>query len=551
MNRRFLRATAAFVAMAAASVPGWLAAQPTRPGGRPSTGPRLQFTVTVPPTARAEPITGRVYLMISRTNEREPRFDVNQTGLPIFGVDVEGLRPGQPVTIDDTTLGYPLSSLRELPAGDYFVQAMVSVYSEFKRADGFTLWMHDDQWEGQRWEISPGNLYSAVVPIHVDPAVGGLTALATDRTIPPIEIPPDTAFVKRFRFESPSLSAFWGRPIYLGATVLLPKDYDADTMSYPVNYLQGHFSLRAPLGFAEGTDLYSQWMRDDFPRFIVVTFQHPNPYFDDSYAVNSPNVGPYGDALMQELIPEVERRFRVIREPWARILSGGSTGGWEALALQIFHPDFFGGTWAYCPDPVDFREYEGVDLYGDANAFYKEYEWRRVPTPNIIDTTGRVLLTVEQKNHFERVAGTKGRSGRQMDIWSAVFGPTGEDGYAAQPFDKATGRVNKEVVAYWRDHYDLRAHLEKHWSTLGPKLVDKLHVFTGDMDTFQLDRGVRRLDAWMRTTQNPHYAGYFMYGDLKPHCWIGPVTEAERLKEMAQFILRKKPEGVTTPWWRY
>ena len=150
---------------------------------------------------------------------------------------------------------------------------------------------------------------------------------------------------------------------------------------------------------------------------VVVTFQHPNPYFDDSYAVNSVNVGPYGDAVMQELIPEVERRFRVIDQPWGRLLSGGSTGGWEALALQIFHPDEFGGTWAYCPDPVSFSNVESIDIYNDTNAYYKQHEWRRVPTPNTRETDGRIRLTSRQRNYFELVSGTRGRSGEQLDIW--------------------------------------------------------------------------------------------------------------------------------------
>lgn len=189
-----------------------------------------------------------------------------------------------------------------------------------------------------------------------------------------------------------------------------------------------HFSLAPPLGFREDSELFREWTRGDFPQMIVVTFQRPNPYYDDSYAVNSANVGPHGDALLQELIPQIEKRFRVIRETYARLLASGSTGGWGALALQLFHPDFFAGTWCYCPDPVTFSAYEGVDIYKDQNAFYKQHESYRVPTANIRDTFGEVRLTVQQKIRFERVNGTKGGSGRQTDIWSAVFGRVGKDG---------------------------------------------------------------------------------------------------------------------------
>lgn len=513
---------------------------------------KLSFEISFPSSVHDLSVTGRVYVMISHGREPEPRFQINQVyGTPFFGRDVDQLEPDQAAYIDETDLGSPVPNLRDLPPGDYYVQAFVNIYTEFQRADGHVVWMHDDKWEGQRWNASPGNLYSDVSHVRLDRDEGYRIQLIADHVIPPVVIPPDTRYVQRIRFESPILTAFWGRPIYLGATILLPRDYEIETIDYPVIYVQGHFSLGAPLRFAEGNALYREWTQDNFPRMIVVTFQHPNPYYDDSYAVNSVNVGPYGDAIMQELIPEIEGRFRIIREPYARILTGGSTGGWEALALQLFHPDFFGGTWAYCPDPVTFAGYEGVDIYEDQNAFYKQYEWYRTPTPNIRDPFGQVLLTVEQKNHFELVNGTKGRSGRQMDIWSAVYGPLGEDGYFEPLFDKYTGVINRDVALYWKEHYDLLHILQKNWSSLGPKIIDKLHIYTGDMDTYYLDKAVVLMEEWMKTTTNPHYPGFFMYGDREPHCWSGPVTQGERLKEIGQFIIRKKPEGTTTPWWQY
>jgi hypothetical protein len=506
----------------------------------------LRFEIAFPASAHAGPVTGRVYVMISRTNDREPRLQIGRTGVPFFGRDVEAVAPGQAVVIDATDLGSPLESLRDLPPGEYFVQAFVNVYSEFRRADGHVVWMHDDQWEGQAWNRSPGNLTSPVERVHLDPNADTVVRLSADQVLPPVDVPPDTAWVKRFKFQSPMLTAFWGRPVYLGATVLLPRDYDQATTSYPVNYIQGHFSLGAPNGFNETNEFSRAWMSDGFPRMILVTFQHPNPYFDDSYAVNSVNVGPYGDAIMQELIPEVERRFRVIREPYARVLSGGSTGGWEALA----HPDFFGGAWSYCPDPVTFTDVEGINAYEDENAFYKQYEWRREPTINSRETDGRVRLTSEQRNRFELVNGTRGRSGQQLDIWSAVFGPLGDDGYFKPLFDKRTGVIDPEVAAYWRDHYDLLEHLKRNWSTVGPKLIDKIRVYTGTMDTYYLNNSTAELEAWMKTTERPHYEGFFLYGDRKPHCWSGPATPAERLKEMATFIMSRQPNGATASWWR-
>jgi hypothetical protein len=519
--------------------------------GAPSAG--LRFEISFPVSAHAGPITGRVFVIISRTGDREPRLQVGRTGIPFFGGDVEQLAPGQTAIIGETDLGTPVKSLHELPPGDYFVQGFINIYSEFKRADGHTVWMHDDQWEGQRWNASPGNLKSAVQKIHLDPKAGGVVKLSADAVIPPIVAQPDTEYVKRFKFQSPLLTKFWGRAIYLGATVLLPKNYGRETIRYPVHYIQGHFSTGAPDGFdGVGNNPFSKaWLSDDFPRMILITFQHPTPYFDDSYAVNSVNVGPYGDAIMRELIPEIERQYRVIAEPYARTLSGGSTGGWESLALQIFQPDFFGGTWAACPDPVTFTDVEGVNVYQDKNAFYKEYDWRREPTVNSRETDGRIRLTSEERNRFELVSGTHGRSGEQIDIWSAVFGPLGTDGYFEPLFNKMTGEIYPPTAQYWKDHFDLLEYLKKNWTSVGPRIVDKIHVYTGTMDTFELNNATQELEKWMKTTENPHYEGYFLYGDRKPHCWSGPATPAERLKEIATHVISKKPDGATTPWWRY
>ncbi|HUI54822.1 MAG TPA: alpha/beta hydrolase-fold protein [Bryobacteraceae bacterium] len=518
-----------------------------------------RFEISYPASANAGPITGRVFVMITRTlagrgGEREPRQQIARTGVPFFGRDVEKLAPGQTAIIDGGDLGTPVENLSAIPPGDYYVQGFVNVYTEFHRSDGHVIWMHNDQWEGQHWSTSPGNLYSTPKQVHLDAASGYRIPLVCDRVIPPIEPPADTEWVKHFKIQSPMLTRFWGRPIYLGATVLLPRDYEKSTLYYPVLYEQGHFSTRAPLGFAPAANnqLYGEWIKDNFPRFLVVTFQHPNPYFDDSYAVNSVNVGPYGDAILQELIPEVEKRFRAIRQPWARVLSGGSTGGWEALALEIYHPDFFGGTWSYCPDSVDFHDVEGINIYEDKNAFYKDIGWRREPTINSREIDGQVRQTSEQRNHFELVNGTHGRSGEQIDIWSAVFGPLGEDGYFEPLFDKRTGVMNPNprIAQYWKEHFDLRYQLEKSWSTLGPKLVDQLHIYVGDADNFFLNNGVHRLQDWMKTTQNPHYEGYFVYGAVRGHCYSGPENSGDRLKQMGEHIMAHMPAGTVADWWK-
>ncbi len=517
----------------------------------------FRFEISIPESVSGETVTGRMFIVISRNNDVVPRYDEAQvrfqagrTGVPFFGVDVENLSPGEPAVIDVNTLGSPLESLLDLPPGDYYIQAVFNKYTEFRRSDGHTVWMHKDQWEGQSWKRSPGNIYSDVQRVHIDPSSSDTIRVDVTNIIPPIEVPTDSRYVKRFKIQSEILSEFWGQPMYLGMVVLLPVGYDEHpNVNYPVVYQQGHFSLSAPLGFESGRrSVREDWLSDDFPRFIAVTLQHPCPYFDDSYGVDSPSVGPFGTAIHEELIPEFERRFRVISEPYARVLTGGSTGGWISFAYQVYYPEFYGGTWSFAPDPLDFRNVEGIDIYEDVNAFYKVHEWRTVPTPNSrVPETGYINLTSKQRNHFELANGTKGRSGEQIDIWSAVFGPLGDDGYFQPLFDKYTGEMYPEVAEAWKENYDIRHYLEQNWSTVGPKLVGKLHLFAGTMDNYYLDIGVKHTKAFLESTTNPYYAGSVTYGAHGDHGWR-PMTTGQLVRLMAQHIQKNRPEGTPVDW---
>jgi len=515
----------------------------------------IRFEISFPETAQSGELTGRVYVMITSDDGREPRLQAGgwSNSVPFFGKDVQRLKPGDSVVIDETVLGYPLKSLQEIPAGNYYVQGLIHIYTEFLRADGQVIWAPMDQWEGQQFNRSPGNLYSEVQRIRFDPGSGGTFKLALDQKIPPVEVPEDTQWVKRLKIQSPLLSEFWGQPIYLGATVLLPKGYDSHPdVHYPVHYIQGHFSLRPPYGFREGGDFFKVWTADDFPRMIAVTFQHPCPYFDDSYAVNSANRGPYGDALLTELIPLIEETFRVIQKPYGRVLSGGSTGGWEAMALQVFHPEFFGGAWVFFPDPVDFHYHQLVNIYEDKNAFFIEQGWMKPECPLMRDEHGQVLVTLRQMSQLEAVLGSKERSGQQLDAWNAVYGPVGEDGYPQLLWDKQTGVIDREVAEYLKD-YDLKHYLEKNWSRIGPQLVGKLRVFCGDMDNFYLNEAVYELEAFLESTQNPYYAGTFQYGrPRQTHGWnpYGRNTGAME-REMAGVIVENSPLGENIPSWSY
>ncbi len=544
----------------------------------PAAAPRdssARFSVVLPERLAPGTTAGRIFLFVAPNASAEPRFS---SGASLFGVDAHDVTAGQRILVDPATPGTPEKTLGDLAPGDYVVQAVFNILSEFHRADGHVIWAHMDQWEGQNFARSPGNLFSEPQKIRIGPGAPAEISLRVDKTIPPIDVPADTAWVKRIKFQSPLLSQFWGRPMFIGATVLLPAGYaDHPTSHYPVVYIQGHFGLGAPYGFdpnahtdekvswgrqraearAKGQPLpelppgatatgpyanheseaeFSQsWIAAGFPRMILVTFQHPTPYFDDSYGVNSPNCGPYGDAILQELIPELEKQFRLIKAGYARVLTGSSTGGWGSLALQLYYPDFFGGAWAFSPDPVDFRlYYGGVDLYHDENAFVEK------------SAPGLAGGATMNRRSSQRAAILGTQEGR-FEWWKHT--PVGPDGYPLPVWNLATGKIDRAVVEAMRaNNFDLREYLSRQWPHIGSKLVGKLHVCAAAVDSFYSNFAVHLLDEFMQGTKDPHDAGSFTYGPpASRHGWQ-PITNEELLREMARHIADRSPPDETAAW---
>jgi hypothetical protein len=536
------------------------------------------------------PFDGRVLLLVASADDPEPRFQVRaglSTGL-VYGVDVESLAPGEEAVFDAGVFGYPIRSLAEIPPGEYWVQALLHKYETFNLATGHTVKLPMDRGEGQRWNRAPGNLYSTARKIRIDPSRSETIRIVLDQVIPPIPDPPETKYIKHVRVQSDLLTEFWGRPMHVGAHVLLPEGFEEHPEArYPLMVFHGHF----PYDFGgfqeeppepglaceyserfqlecynrivqeEAYEFYRQWTAPGFPRFLVIEVQHANPYYDDSYAVNSANLGPYGDAIQYELIPYVEERFRAIGEGWARFTYGGSTGGWEALAVQVFYPDEYNGAFAACPDPIDFREYTQVDIYGDENAYYDEGAFHRLKRPGHRDWLGRVQATLEDYNHMELAIGTRSRSGDQYDIWEAVYSPMGSDGYPVRIWEKLTGEIDHEVAEYWRENYDLRHILQRDWPTLGPKLVGKIHIFVGDMDNYYLNNAVYLMHEFLEGTTDPYYEGYVDYGDRAEHCWNGDHANPNaisRLRYNTMYLNRilerieeAAPAGADLTSWRY
>ena len=548
------------------------------------------FRIQISPQLKESVLDGRLLLLISSNNSKEPRFqisDATNTQM-VFGKDIENWQTGTSQLMSEDAFGYPVERISNITAGDYYVQALMHKYEIFKLKTGHTVKLPMDRGEGQHWNEAPGNIYSTPVKIHIDPKASNEISITIDKIIAPIKEPEDTKYIKHIKIQSKLLTEFWGRPMYIGAHVLLPEGFDSHpTTKYPLAVFHGHF----PADFGgfrttppdpnlkpdtndrfkitgynkiqqqEEYDFYKQWTGAGFPRVIAVEIQHANPYYDDSYAVNSANLGPYGDAITYELIPEIEKRFRGIGQGWARFLYGGSTGGWEALAVQVFYPDEYNGSYAACPDPIDFHHYVTMDIYNDKNAYYVKSDFKNLQRPGHRNYLGHVSATVREMNHRELALGTRSRSGDQFDIWEAIFSPMDTDGYPKRIYDKYTGAIDTAVARYWRDNYDLTHIIKRDWPKLGDKLSGKIHIYVGDMDNYYLNNAVYTAEDMLKKLSNPSCNCEVAYGDRAEHCWNGDPTLPNYItrlrynqmfiKKWAEEVKNRSPKNADLKSWRY
>ncbi len=548
------------------------------------------FEVTLPSELAKQPLDGRLLLMLSKNPTGEPRFQISdgQETQQILGVDVNEWKPGTTVKVGVNAVGYPLETINKIKSGQYSVQALLHVYETFNRKDGHVVKLPMDRGEGQHWNMAPGNIYSQPVAVNFKNDPSFKFNIKINKIIPPIKEQEDTKYVKHIKIQSKLLTEFWGRPMYLGAHILLPEGWDTHpNVKYPLAIFHGHFpddfggwrtmppdeNLKPDtvkrfnlIGYnkivqQEAYDFYKKWTGPDFPRVIAIEIQHANPYYDDSYAVNSANLGPYGDAITYELIPEIEKRFRGIGQGWARFMYGGSTGGWEALAAQVFYPDEYNGSYAACPDPIDFHHYMTVDLYNDKNAYYREGPFRSTLRPGHRNYLGHVDAMVRDMNHRELALGSKSRSGDQWDIWEAVYSPVGPDGYPVRVFDKKTGEINPSVVAHWKENFDLTHIIQRDWPKIGDKLKGKIHLYVGDMDNYYLNNAVYNAEDMLKQLKNPSCNCEVDYGDRAEHCWNGDHKNPNyisRLRYHSMFITKwveevksRAPKDADLNSWKY
>ncbi|HKI21095.1 MAG TPA: alpha/beta hydrolase-fold protein, partial [Isosphaeraceae bacterium] len=302
---------------------------------------------------------------------------------------------------------------------------------------------------------------------------------------------------------------------------------------YPVRVHSGGYGARftevGPM-MTPGAGFHRAWMAGDTPPMILIHLDGAG-LLGDPYQVDSANHGPYGAAITRELIPAVEKEFRGIGQGQARFLDGGSTGGWAALALQIFYPQLFNGAWAFCPDSVDFRSFELVNIYDDENSYTNRHGFER---PAARDVSGEVRFTMRHECQIENVLGRGDSwtcSGGQWGAWNATYGPRGQGGRPVPLWHPITGAIDHKAAEHWKA-YDLRRVLESNWTELGPKLKGKLHIWVGEADDYFLNNAVHRLDAFLSRAR-PHYEGSISYGPGQGHCWMG-ISQSTMMKQMAR-----------------
>jgi len=443
----------------------------------PAAAAGLRFEVRLGPKVAPPPGPGRLLVALARAGER-PRFtDTGPPGCPVAGTDVAAFSRDTVAVLGGGALLFPAGTLDGLPAGEYAVQAVFAHNRDINHPS------------------APGNLRSAVATVRLDPKAGTTVPLTLADVFPEPALK-DTKTHKFLSVPSKLLSDFHGRPMVYRVGVALPPDFDKQP--------DRKYALLVQIGGFGSRYIHAEEMPPD-PRFVQILLDGAGP-FGDPYQVNSANNGPYGDALVKEVIPYVERTFRCLGTPRARFTTGGSTGGWVSLALQVFYPDYFNGCWSQCPDGVDFRALELIDVYDDANAYVNRFGFER-PAKRTAD--GDTVYTVRHECRIERALGRSGRwelSGRDWACWNAVYGPRGKDGLPVPLWDGETGAIDKAVLKHWRQ-YDLRDVLDRNWPALGPRLAGKIHVWVGEADDYFLNNAVHRLrDALARKT-DPKFDG--------------------------------------------
>jgi hypothetical protein len=430
----------------------------------PAAAGTYEFDLRFPAATRAEPYTGRVYLFFGKNPRREPRTGPDWfRPEPFVALDVKNWQPDEPLRLGTSNsaslLSYP-RPLAEFDLKDYSVQAVVR-FNPFERNVG----------------TGPGNGYSEVTAVKESDGAAVVQTLVVDKRVPEPKFP-ENEWCRLLRVKSTLLSEFHRRDVFLQAAVLLPASYQQQPgRRYPAIFTVPGFG---------GTHLHGvrqepiRETNEGGVEFIRLVLDPSCPLGHHVFA-DSANNGPVGRAFVEEFIPEFDK------QPTARFLTGHSSGGWSTLWLQVAYPDTFGGTWSTAPDPVDFRDFQRIDMYRTGENMYRDAAGERRPLARM---NGQVALWYDDFDRMEEIVGYGG----QLHSFEAVFSPRGPDGLPLRAWDRRSGAVNTAVARTW-EKYDIRLILESRWAELRPKLAGKLHVIMGEEDTFYLEGATRLLQS--------------------------------------------------------
>jgi len=436
-------------------------------------GTRFRVTLDSSVATDGQPVSGRLLIFMTKSDKPletiAPDYaDPNKVW--ISGMEVDNLKTGGSVDLDADAISFP-AAFSSASAGEYQVMAMVD------RRHTFTYY-------GQP---IGGDIVSQVQKVTLPEAEISVTL---SKMLPQITPQPHPSR-KIVDFESPMLSAFWGRPVKMQASVVLPPKYSESTSThYPTVYIIHGYGggYIAPVAVVD--QALTQMQKGEIPEMIYV-FLNARTWMGHHVFADSANNGPWGTALVNEFIPYLEKEFRMDGKPSGRFLTGHSSGGWATLWVMVTHPDFFGGTWSTSPDPVDFRNFTGPDLYRAGQNAYADANGKDY---SLVRVAGKDVATVRQYAQQEVVLG---EYGGQFGSFNAVFSPKGDDGRPMKLFDVKTGVANPAVIKAW-EKYDISLMLRNNWKTLGPKLKGKIHIVVGTADTFHLDEPTRLLDAELK-----------------------------------------------------
>lgn len=465
------------------------------PAQQPASGSAHVFLrILVGPSIPA-PVSGRllVFLKPGKGDKEISQSEFHPDAVWVAARDVSDVPPGGAIELDADELAYP-HGFSALKAGDYEAQALLDVGHRFNYAERVP-----EDWESDvvalgGWTPGLGAEPVFVLDRHAEanPRRAAMIAAAKAQTRAGEEVLEE--------FESPMLSAFWGHAVTMRAWVVLPPGYDArEAKTYPTGYWTHGFGGDIDAALVQGMRLRERMAQGKMPPMIWVMLDESLAEGTHEFA-DSVNNGPWGAALTREFIPHLEAKYRMDSRPDARLLTGHSSGGWATLQLQVNYPDVFGGTWSTSPDPSDFHNFSNADLYAPNANFFHEADGSPVP---IFRDKGVVVATAEQLTRLEDVTGAYGG---QISSFDWVFSPKGANGAPEQMFDHATGAVNRRVVDYWREHYDLAHVVEAHWAERGARLKGRIHLIVGTADTFYLDQPARGLQAVLdRLGGEPHF----------------------------------------------